>query len=619
MLTLPTVKLADEIYKRAVMKDLKAEVILGRNNYICGYKTQLEKIEIDTKDERSLRYDNYGNQFRQDYVCCNRLSCSFDAYNYNMQRVQLSSPNVIITTHALFKNICLTNDKLPFDVDVVVIDEIHSFIASLKSPAPFSKIRISDIILLLKEILQDNFSSQTKRLSKTLKDKLEKMANAKHSTIQLATIVDEKNNVKTCNEYAKKEFHEILSVLESELTQIRDSMPKKSKNAEKITLKTLTTETLSTIRLIQKVNTSGQYAYIRKVNNDIELGLMQILFSSAFWSIFNTIMQRIKGIEIIGMSATVPERLTKVLFGKLEYNGNKNFIFENSHLNLYVYDKDYSYEDKYINLDMAINLTEKLVKLKPVVILTTSYQDIKYLSDKLSHYNLLIQDKGLSDDIIEKFNTGNYAVLIGNRALWEGINIRKDCYFILTKIPYFSPEDIDYKALEEYSLKNSFVLNKDSAYLTLIQGLGRVIRENNQIRTAFITDARFRDFADVIRELPCSVDVAFFSEKHLKEIKEIKAKPISKDFLCLYSRSTAFVLKEKKIEKKLISKEKESCNDLTESFEKRYKRVCGRIVEAYINMFRFFGTEIDYDYIIAQTGTSYVYVKKIEKGEDDEI
>lgn len=622
LIAVPTVKLADEVYKRAVNKGIKAEVILGRNNYVCGYKAKLNGVEIKHSEEKQLRYDNYGKQFRQDYVCCNRKSCDFDAYKYQIEKIRETSPNLIITTHALLKNLSFTYENLPFDVEVVAIDEIHSFTSSLKQPIPRWRIKLSDVMLLLNEMLQEGFTTQTKQQIRLLKNKLEKiLRNSKQPSVKLVKIVDEKSFAKIFDEYSTKEFNQLVITLEEGLTKIRESIKEKSKKAEKVSLITLLTETKAIVENIKRVDTSGQYSFIRKTDGDIEIGVMQIPFSPAFWRVFNRFMKVIEGFELIGMSATVPEEITRSMFRNRGYNfENKNFVFENSHLNLYVYEKDYSYEDKHKNLDVVVELTEKLVKTKPVVILATSYLDIRYLSEKLKHYNILVQKReNSSEDLVEKFNTEDYSVLIGNRGLWEGVNIRKDCYFVFTKIPYFSPEDIDYQALEEYSSKNSFVLNKKSAYLTLIQGLGRVIRDHNQTRIAFITDGRFRDFADVLRELPYSVDVAFFSDKHIKEIREIKIEPIQRDFLCLYTNSLIDILKNKKIEKKAVSKHKEACIDLKESFEERYKRLCSRIADVYINMFKFFGAEIDYDYIISQTGLSYVYIRKIEKGGEDEV
>lgn len=625
LIAVPTVKLADEIYKRAVDKGIKADVILGRNNYVCGYKAKLSGIEINNKGERQLRFDNYGKQFRQDYVCCNRKTCEFDAYRYQIEKIKQTNPNLIITTHALLKNLSFTYERLPFEVEVVAIDEIHSFISSLKQPIPRWRIKVSDVLLLLNEILQESFTSQTKQQARLLKNKLERiLRNSKQSSVKLVKIVDEKSFVKVFDEYSTKEFNELIIILEEGLSKIRESIKEKSKKAEKVSLITLLTETKATVENIKRVDTSGQYSFIRKTDNDIEIGVMQILFSPAFWRVFNRFMKSVEGLELIGTSATVPEEITRSMFRNRGYVfENKEFTFENSHVNLYVYDKDYSYEEKHKNLDVVVELTEKLIKVKPVVILTTSYLDIRYLNEKLKHYNLLVQKRdNSSEDLIEKFNTGDYSILIGNRGTWEGINIKKDCYFIFTKIPYFSPEDIDYQALEEYSSKNSFVINKKSAYLTLIQGLGRTIRDHNQTRTAFIVDGRFRDFGDVLKELPYSVDVAFFSDRHIKEIREIKTEPIQRDFLCLYTNSLVYVIKDKKIEKKVVSKIKESCRDLKESYEERYKRLCRKIAEVYIRTFKFFGTETDYDYIISQTGLSYAYIRKIEKemeGGEDEV
>lgn len=355
------------------------------------------------------------------------------------------------------------------------------------------------------------------------------------------------------------------------------------------------------------------------------------------WFIFNSILKSFNVSKIIGLSATISKDVVNSLFNssrfKVEYK-EEPFVF-NSVLEMLIFDKPFEYEKRFNHLDYVAEKIKQIITDKGVVILATSYEDVKYLYEKLiDNFSIVRQREGENaSDILDKYEKAEADILIGNKAFWEGVNIKRDSDFVIVKMPYYSPYDVDFTAIEEYSKKNSYPLNRKEALITLTQGLGRIIRDNNQTKRVFIFDNRIKDFVEVIDELPVALKVAIIDEK--VELGKEEEKIIFDDdfirfaYFNTYKQLQKALLKKEKIEQKefreIYMKLKKKDQEIRErlglkEIGKRRNQIYGklyeRIVKDFIELYAKMGIEINTKQIAEKTGLTQVYVNEIKQKEN---
>ena len=129
------------------------------------------------------------------------------------------------------------------------------------------------------------------------------------------------------------------------------------------------------------------------------------------------------------------------------------------------------------------------------------------------------RENGISE-LLELFENGDYDVLIGNRSLWEGLNLKVDADFFVFKVPYPTPEEPEVKAEREYWQRNYFTIIKEDTKNLMIQGIGRIVRRDGEEKRVIIADRRVLTFEDLFTEIPAYkgfVDLSKFSDWQLKE------------------------------------------------------------------------------------------------------
>lgn len=133
--------------------------------------------------------------------------------------------------------------------------------------------------------------------------------------------------------------------------------------------------------------------------------------------------------------------------------------------------------------------------------LFTSYRALNEAAERLKDeidFPILIQGQTSQRDLIEKFRELGNAVLLGTASFWEGVDIRGEALscVIIDKLPFAAPSDPVLEArmeairqaggspFEEYQLPQ--------AVITLKQGVGRLIRDQNDRGVLMICDTRLR-------------------------------------------------------------------------------------------------------------------------------
>ena len=111
-------------------------------------------------------------------------------------------------------------------------------------------------------------------------------------------------------------------------------------------------------------------------------------------------------------------------------------------------------------------------------------------------YPVLMQGEGSRTELLERFRKLGNAVLIGSQSFWEGVDVKGEALslVVIDKLPFSAPDDpvlaarID-KLNQEG--RNAFLEHQlPQAVITLKQGAGRLIRDENDRGVLMICDPR---------------------------------------------------------------------------------------------------------------------------------
>ena len=123
-------------------------------------------------------------------------------------------------------------------------------------------------------------------------------------------------------------------------------------------------------------------------------------------------------------------------------------------------------------------------------------------------------------ELLERFRSTERAVLLGTNSFWEGVDVRGDALSVVAidKLPFSSPDDPMLKArsamLREQDLNPFLDYQLPEAVLALKQGVGRLIRDENDHGVLVLCDPRLKTrgygkrFLDGLPPMRRTVDVA---------------------------------------------------------------------------------------------------------------
>jgi len=133
--------------------------------------------------------------------------------------------------------------------------------------------------------------------------------------------------------------------------------------------------------------------------------------------------------------------------------------------------------------------------------LFTSYRALNEAAELLQDeidYPILVQGESSQADMIERFRELGNAVLLGTSSFWQGVDVRGavlSCV-IIDKLPFASPGDpvleARIKAIREAGGNPFSDYQLPQAVIALKQGVGRLIRDNNDKGVLMICDPRLR-------------------------------------------------------------------------------------------------------------------------------
>jgi len=155
-------------------------------------------------------------------------------------------------------------------------------------------------------------------------------------------------------------------------------------------------------------------------------------------------------------------------------------------------------------------------------ILFTSHNALREAHEILkttTSYNLLVQGQMPRTELLERFRSTPRAVLLGTSSFWEGVDVRGQALscVIIDKLPFASPSDpvlrARLEALESEGGRPFVDYQLPQAVIALKQGVGRLIRDSNDVGILMLCDPRLlgksygRIFLNSIPKIPMTRDV----------------------------------------------------------------------------------------------------------------
>jgi len=132
-------------------------------------------------------------------------------------------------------------------------------------------------------------------------------------------------------------------------------------------------------------------------------------------------------------------------------------------------------------------------------ILFTSHRALRRAAERLRDglaYPLLVQGDAPRSELLKRFRELGNAVLLGTSSFWEGVDVRGEALscVVIDKLPFASPDDPVLQARAaamEQSGRSPFTeYQLPEAVITLKQGVGRLIRDENDHGVLVLCDPR---------------------------------------------------------------------------------------------------------------------------------
>jgi ATP-dependent DNA helicase DinG len=128
--------------------------------------------------------------------------------------------------------------------------------------------------------------------------------------------------------------------------------------------------------------------------------------------------------------------------------------------------------------------------------LRTAAQLLRERLDTESLFPLLVQGEQPRDQLLHSFREMGNAVLLGTNSFWEGVDVKGPALtvVVIDKLPFAVPDDpilrSRIKSIEARGGNAFMELQVPEAVITLKQGVGRLIRDNDDFGVVMLCDSR---------------------------------------------------------------------------------------------------------------------------------
>ncbi len=487
-------------------KHYKVEILKGRQNYLCLLRYFNEKNKVSNQRDKSifnlisswLEYtengdfaeiegvsvsDNVLKRINADKNFCTGRKCPHykECFFYKARKRCMDADLILVNHHLFISDLAVKSSDfgniLP-PVDVVIIDEAHKFekIASFQFGESFSLRMLSIFFNQLPSDLRLKYVKRFEYLQS--RDNLNLPDNDQSAKITIKQ-----------KEYFDK-LKETMSALKTDLELIDETQFDMKDNLIKRAQKFIDFVNLiydkEFVSFFQFEDSSLIFRNIpldvsEKLSNLFKLYYPCVIFTSATLSVNNSLsfFKKSVGLEENSLECIVPT----------VFNYRENTLLYIP-LNIpYVNEADFVKESVKEVIDIIDKIGGK------TFFLCTSLKNVNQFTNFFKNQtdlNILVQGEENNATLIERFKEEENSVLIGSFSFWEGVDIKGEnlSCVIIDRLPFNRPDDPVFSE-KASRMENSF---KDYsiplAVLQLKQGMGRLIRDENDSGVFIILDKR---------------------------------------------------------------------------------------------------------------------------------
>ncbi len=497
------IPLMAELLKR----DLKVEILKGRQNYLCLLRFFNEKNKANSRRERDLynlisqwiEFTEKGDfseiedisisdiairKINADKNFCTGKKCPHykECFFYKARKRCLDADIILVNHHLFVSDLAVKSSDfgsiLP-PVDVVVVDEAHKFenIASIQFGESFS--------LRMLAIFFNQLTSELRLKYVKKFDFLQDKENLKiNKEEQFGKITKEQQKYFEILKDTMSALIEDLKLIDGDQFELKTNLIKRAGNF---------------INFVDLIGNKGFVSFYQIEDKSIVFHNIPLDVSEKLQNLFTAYYPC-----TIFTSATLSVANSLKFFKKsigLEYADEC------------ILPTVFNYKENtllYVPLDIPeVNQTDFVEKsiehIADIIekiggktfILCTSLRNVKLFAEELkkcSKFNVLVQGEGSNAYLIERFREEENSVLIGSFSFWEGVDVKGDdlSCVIIDRLPFNRPDD------PVFSEKSSRIENSFKNYaiplavLQLKQGMGRLIRDEKDRGLFIILDKRIQ-------------------------------------------------------------------------------------------------------------------------------
>ena len=551
------------------VKDFKAALLKGRDNYFCWFKdaenaklgseldifdsapknrvgkeieslkTWADKTKTGDRAEAPAVSDIVWRQYSSNSVeCVGKNICPFASECFaEIAKDKARAADIVVTNHAVVANDLISETSSLGEREVVVFDELHEVDKYMTDAwgATLSYGLLKDAAKALRPVEDmvglpvDEFSVSValNKNAEIMKEALKTVEQGRISnpTGALAALIGE-IRIKTFEAVSaisgklsdgttSEELKQNLSTVKKKLDLILEAADLITDNSPK-TVKWIS---------VNKSKDGSETAQLQAAPMYAGAKLQQLLNDK------NMLMVGVSATIRVGGSFTIPKH-------NLGYTNSSNvktlavdspFDYKKQAM-LYIPDDSFPspvWKEREEHGEAVKAVSHQLVQAMNgrAVILTTTTNNIteigEYLRKKNPSLNIILQGDAPNSQIVEQFKADEHSVLVGTMGLWHGLDLpgQTASLLIIDKIPFKHKSDPLLEARSEYvesqgrdGFTDVFV---SDASIMLTQGFGRLIRTSSDKGIVAILDKRLvtHKYGEILRKSLPNVSVFRNREK----------------------------------------------------------------------------------------------------------
>lgn len=449
-------------------------LIKGKDNYTC-IKNTMPFILGECQQKEKFGYDY--NYIR------NRYDCASICPYFAAQQRALRSKMTVCTYHLWFTYQNMNREDKLFGMrDFIICDEAHKLVDIIQS---IFSIKISNLERNYIDSITKYLPDGEQFLGVCLQSAIDRLFSTKENKILLSESLDK----------AKDSFNNFANATSSNLKDIQERVPSSKLRAFMYAYSWVRDAADSIELFINSIkdNLNNMVVSYNKIKDDEILTLNSLdedyLMKKYFYPYFRNCLYMSATIcdpDIYANNCNMKSYVCNVV--------SSTFDFSRSPI-CYCPTYDMSYAHKYESIPHVADMCTAICRFNPNsrgCILTSSYDIMDRIYERLpldvKPRVLLYKNSKDKRDVISKFKFTEGAILIGP-SLFDGLSFDDDlCRFlIITKVPYL---DMSNEFIKE-KLKTNYMWYYSQASLSIIQGVGRGVRNEHDWCYSYILDGGF--------------------------------------------------------------------------------------------------------------------------------